>query len=123
VLHIASPYTIEEPSDENELIRPAVEGTLSVLRACQAAGVRRVSLTSSVASITASDPATAPEVFNETHWSDVNFDKIGAYEKSKTLAERAAWDFVRDMPEHERIELTVVNPAGIMGPTLVDSDF
>ena len=69
------------------------------------------------------DPANAPDTLNESHWSDVNYAQIGAYEKSKTLAERAAWDFVSEMPEEQRIELTVVNPAGIMGPTLVAGEF
>lgn len=73
VLHIASPFVIDEPRDENELIRPAVEGTLSVLKAAQAAKVRRVCITSSVAAISAKAPEDSPEVSDESQWSDVNW--------------------------------------------------
>jgi len=93
------------------------------MRACHANRVRRVSITSSVAAIASSDPATQPEVLDESIWSDVNYDKIGAYEKSKTLAERAAWDFVENLPVDERFELTTVNPAAIMGPSLIKTEF
>ncbi len=106
-----------------DLIRPAVEGTKAVLAACQAAGVRRVSLTSSVAAIQNIPDADRPETFDETHWSDTTTNEINAYSKSKTLAERAAWDFVNAMPEGEKIELTVVNPSFVIGPTLVKTDF
>ena len=85
--------------------------------------MRRVSVTSSVASISAMAPEDCPDQLNETHWSDLDYASIGAYEKSKTMAERAAWDFVRDMPESERFELTTVNPAAVMGPTLVNTEF
>ena len=64
-----------------------------------------------------------PDVFTEEHWSDTTSSSIGAYEKSKTLAERAAWDFVAAQPEGERIELTVINPGFIIGPTMVKTDF
>lgn len=123
VAHVASPFTIENPNDEMELIRPAVEGTRAVLAACQAAGVKRVTLTSSMASITNIPEDRRPEVFNESHWSDTTTDEIEAYPKSKTLAERAAWDFIEAMPEGEKIELTVVNPGFVIGPTLVNTDF
>ncbi len=106
-----------------ELIRPAVEGTKAVLAACQAAGVKRVSLTSSVAAIRNIPDATRPETLDESHWSDTTTNEITAYSKSKTLAERAAWDFIEAMPEGEKIELTVVNPSFVMGPTLVKTDF
>ena len=80
VLHIASPCVIEKVKDEeNELIRPAVEGTLSVLRACAKFGVKRVALTSSYASIYQIPPEKRPAVYNETHWSDVNYHKISGY--------------------------------------------
>ena len=69
------------------------------------------------------DAANKPEVFDESHWSDVNWPNISAYEKSKTLAERAAWDFVAAQPENERIQLTVINPTFIIGPTLIPGDF
>ena len=62
-------------------------------------------------------------MFDESHWSNVEWSGISAYEKSKTLAERAAWDFVAAQPENERIELTVINPSLIMGPTLIPGTF
>ena len=97
VAHIASPFVFEEPTDENELIRPAVEGTLSVLRACKEFGVSRVCVTSSVASVTSTDPKNEPDEFTEEHWSDPeNNTSMSAYAKSKTLAEKAAWKFMED---------------------------
>ena len=93
------------------------------MRACHESKVIRVSITSSIAAICSSDPAASPEVFDESHWSDVNYNRISAYEKSKTLAERAAWDFVNNLPEHERFELTTVNPGAIIGPSLIKTDF
>ena len=94
--HIASPFVFEEPADENELIKPAVEGTLSVLRACKEFGVKRVCVTSSVVSVTSTDPKDdEPDEFTEEHWSDPeNNTSMTAYAKSKTLAEKAAWDFM-----------------------------
>ena len=73
------------------------------MEASKAAGVRRVSITSSMASICSMDAADKPAVFDESHWSNVDWPGISAYEKSKTLAERAAWDFVAAQPENERI--------------------
>ena len=123
VLHVASPFTIDTPRDENELIRPAVDGTLGVLRACQAAGVRRVSITSSVAAIRHNDPVSAPDVWDESHWADTTLNSLSAYEKSKVMAERAAWKFVEEMPENERIQLTTVNPGLILGRTMIKGEF
>ena len=93
------------------------------MEACKAAGVRRVSVTSSMAAICSMDASEKPEVFDESHWSNVDWPGISAYEKSKTLAERAAWDFVAAQPENERIQLTVINPTFIIGPTLIPGDF
>lgn len=64
-----------------------------------------------------------PIVFNETHWSDPVGDHISTYSKSKTLAERAAWDFQKSLPEEDRFEIVTINPALVMGPTLVPGDF
>jgi dihydroflavonol-4-reductase len=113
VLHVASPFPLEDPADEDELIQPAVQGTLRVLRAAASSGtVRRVVLTSSVAAINAGHPGKAgSRVLTEEDWSDV--DAADAYQKSKTLAERAAWEFVRS---DGRLELTVVNPGLVLGP-------
>ena len=114
VLHVASPFPLEDPADEDELIRPAVDGTLRVLRAAAASGtVKRVVLTSSVAAISSGHPGRADSpVLTEEDWSDLEASD-DAYSKSKTLAERAAWDFVR---QDGRVELTVVNPGLVLGP-------
>ena len=110
VLHVASPFPSQVPADENELIRPAVEGTLRVLRASAQSGtVKRVVLTSSVAAIGAGHPAT--RTLTEGDWSDLGGS--GAYPKSKTLAERAAWDFVH---ADGQLELAVINPGMVLGP-------
>ncbi len=120
VLHIASPFPGAPPQDENELIVPAREGTLRVLRAAADAGVRRVVMTSSVAAVTAGLPRDGGRVFNEDDWSDTGAD-IGAYPKSKTLAERAAWDFVAGLPDDRPLELVAINPGIVLGP-LLDPD-
>ena len=116
VLHVASPLPAAEPKDENELIRPAREGALRVLRAAADAGVRRVVLTSSVASIF---EGYGPEhrTFDENDWSNLD-GKIGAYPKSKTLAERAAWEFIKNLDAAHPLELAVINPGFILGPYL-----
>jgi dihydroflavonol-4-reductase len=110
VLHIASPNPPAVPRDEQELIRPAVDGTLRVLRAAAAdGGVRRVVLTSSIAAVHAGH--TERRTFTEDDWSIA--DQSPPYEKSKTLAERAAWDFVA--AQHP-FELVAVNPGLVLGP-------
>lgn len=115
VLHVASPFPATVPKDENELIVPAREGALRVLRAARNAGVKRVVLTSSFAAIGyGHKPQAAP--FNEMNWTDPNGEGVTAYVKSKTLAERAAWDFIAK--EGNGLELAVVNPVGVFGPVL-----
>lgn len=113
ILHVASPFPPKAPKDENELIIPAREGTLRVLRAAKKAGVvKRVVITSSVAAVAyGHDDVTRP--FTEEDWSNVDAG-IPAYPKSKTLAERAAWDYAKQ----EGLELSVVNPVGVYGPLL-----
>lgn len=114
VLHVASPFPPGAPKHEDELIIPAREGALRVLRAARDAGVKRVVLTSSFAAI--GYGKTPPgHVFDENDWTDTSSPGLGAYQKSKTLAERAAWAFVA---EHPSLELSVVNPVGIFGPVL-----
>lgn len=111
--HVASPFPIAEPKDEAELITPAVEGTKTVLAACKQAGLRRVVVTSSVASISEGYGDDKDRTnFSADDWSVV--DKCGAYAKSKTLAERAARDFARE----NGIEVATVNPSYIQGPLL-----
>jgi len=118
VLHVASPLPSHVPKDENELIRPAREGTLRVLRAARDAGVKRVVVTSSFAAIGYGHPPRSVP-FDETSWTNLDGGaEVQPYVKSKTLAERAAWDFVAR--EGGDLELSVINPAGIFGPVLGD---
>lgn len=115
VLHVASPFPSTVPKHEDELIVPAREGALRLLRASRDARVKRVVLTSSFAAIGyGQKPQTTP--FNETSWTDPNGDGVLPYAKSKTLAERAAWDFIAN--EGGGLELSVVNPVGVFGPVL-----
>jgi nucleoside-diphosphate-sugar epimerase len=115
VLHVASPFPPSLPQHEDELIVPAREGTLRVLRAARDAGVKRVVLTSSFAAIGyGQPPQQAP--FNEANWTNPNADDVQPYVKSKTLAERAAWDFIAH--EGGDLQLSVVNPVGVFGPVL-----
>ncbi|HTQ06798.1 MAG TPA: aldehyde reductase [Polyangiaceae bacterium] len=117
VLHVASPFPSALPRHEDELIVPARDGALRILRAAAKAGVRRVVLTSSLAAVVCGHARDGSEVYDETSWSDVSKD-IGAYEKSKTLAEQAAWDFVRSLPADRPLELVTVNPGLVLGPVL-----
>ncbi len=115
LLHTASPFPLAEPKDENDLIRPAVDGTLRALRAAENAGVNRVVLTSSFAAIGYGDPPPDPVVWSPDNWTDLNSPRVTAYVKSKTLAEQAAWDFVKD---HPKMKLTTINPTLVLGPAL-----
>jgi nucleoside-diphosphate-sugar epimerase len=115
VLHVASPFPITEPKRPEDVIRPAREGALRVLRAARDAGVKRVVLTSSIVAITLPWPeASLGHVFTEDDWTNPERRDISTYVKSKALAERAAWDFVKS--EAGAPELTVVNPAFVLGP-------
>jgi nucleoside-diphosphate-sugar epimerase len=114
VLHTASPLPRGAPRHEDELIVPAREGALRVLRAARDAGVKRVVLTSSFAAIGyGHEPMSTP--FNEENWTDPTHD-VSAYVKSKTLAERAAWSFIAT--EGGSLELSVINPVLVLGPAL-----
>lgn len=116
VLHVASPFPPAQPKDPDELIVPAREGTLRVLKASLEAGVQRVVVTSSIAAITGGQSSAA--ALTEEDWSDPDNPKLTPYARSKTVAERAAWDFVRERGETRR--LAVVNPGAILGPVLSD---
>lgn len=113
VLHVASPFIMGEPDHPDELIKPAVEGTTRVLNAAMAAGVQRTVLTSSTVAIN-SDRTSGTS--GPGDWADP--DNVGTYAKSKILAERAAWDLTRAQTGPDVMELTVINPGGIMGPSL-----
>ena len=110
VLHVASPFIIAAPKDENEIISPAVDGTLRVLSAAKAAGIKRVVLTSSTVAIISGKLSGH---YGTDSWSDPDAN-IGTYAKSKTLAERVAWEFA----DTNSIDLVVINPGGVLGPTL-----
>jgi nucleoside-diphosphate-sugar epimerase len=111
VLHVASPFPLEDPADPDALVRPAVDGTLRVLRAAAGSGtVRRVVLTSSVAAIRPPG-GRSPRPLTEDDWADP--DTTDAYARSKTRAERAAWDFAKANPQ---LELAVINPGLTLGP-------
>jgi len=114
VYHVASPIPPAQPKDPDELIVPAREGTLRVLRAARAAGARRVALTSSFAAI-GYTPKPSGE-FTEDDWTDPDMPGLAPYPRSKAIAERAAWDFLRS--EGGGTELTVINPTFILGPPL-----
>ena len=115
VLHVASPFVIAEPKDENEMIKPAVEGTLRALNAAKKAGIKKVVLTSSAVAMAGDKKKNH---LTQEGWTDAKTDKVSAYMKSKTLAERAAWDFYNNQTAGNKMELTVVNPGPIYGPTL-----
>lgn len=120
VLHVASPIPADNPKNDDELVIPAREGTLRVLRAARDAGVKRVVVTSSSAAICYGYGNRAAP-FTEADWSDVtNRSDIGAYEVSKTLAEKAAWDFIAR--EGGGMEMATVNPVLVVGP-LLGTDF
>lgn len=115
VLHIASPFPGEKDGNGDQVIDPARDGTLRVLESARSAGVKRVVMTSSFAAVGYSrDPAG--HIFTESDWTDPDKPGLGAYVRSKTLAERAAWNFVQT---HDHApELTVINPVGIFGPVM-----
>ena len=114
VMHVASPLPIAAPKHEDELIIPARDGVLRVLKAARDARVKRVVLTSTCGAIYYGHPHQ-DAAFDETNWTNIN-GEMSAYVKSKALAERAAWDFMA--AEGGALELAVVNPAGIFGPVL-----
>ena len=116
VLHVASPFFLGEPENEDVFIKPAVEGTLRVLKACADADVQKVVLTSSFAAVGYGHPREK-EVYTEEDWSSVD-GEISPYAKSKTLAEKAAWDFVENLEESKKFNLTVINPVAVTGPML-----
>lgn len=115
VLHVASPFPSTRPKHESEIVTPAVEGTRRVLTACAAdGGVKRVVMTSSLAAILYGHDSDDGRTFTEEDWSQAA--RCRPYEKSKTLAERAAWDFVAALPAAQRFELVAINPGFVLGP-------
>jgi nucleoside-diphosphate-sugar epimerase len=115
VLHVASPVQPGHVANEDDLIIPAREGTLRVLRAARDAGVKRVVLTSAFHAVSWGHPHRN-QAFTEVDWTILNGPGVDAYGKSKTLAERAAWDFIA--AEGEPMELVTTLPVAVMGPVL-----
>lgn len=117
VLHVASPYPAASPKDEDEVIKPAVEGTISILEACVGSTVKRVVTTSSCAAI--NDFSNGDADYDETHWPEIT-KTTTAYVKSKILAEKASWDYIDTLSKEERtFEFSTVNPGVIIGPLLI----
>jgi nucleoside-diphosphate-sugar epimerase len=114
VLHIASPFPLLAPKDEDDLIIPAVQGTQRVLYAVHDARIKRVVIVSSNAAISAGHTGEN-RVFDENDWSLIE-NNIGAYSKSKTLAERAAWEFINGPENVNKLEMVSINPPLIFGP-------
>ena len=100
IIHVASPFPLQKPKHEDLLIKPAVNGTLAACRAAQKWKAKRLVITASLASVY-SAPEKGQLEFNEQSWS--NIAKCNAYPKSKTLAEKAAWDFVAALPEEGEV--------------------
>ncbi len=112
LVHTASPFPIAQPKNPDDLIKPAVNGTVRALTAARDAGVRRVVLTSSMVAVV-NEAKGFPQ--DETDWCNPDLPTTTAYAKSKTLAERAAWDFVAKVPD---MQLTTINPSLVLGPLL-----
>ena len=116
VLHVASPYMTKVPKDENQIIKPAVEGTQRALKTAAKAGIKRLVLTSSMVAMLGDVKGTID--VNQASWTNVNAKHATAYLKSKTLAEKSAWEFIHNQQGDYKLEMVVVNPGSIYGPTL-----
>jgi nucleoside-diphosphate-sugar epimerase len=115
VMHVASPFATANPKSEGEMIIPAVEGTLRALRAAKKAGVKRVVLTSSGLAMFGSIKTGK---FGPKDWTNTSATNVSTYTKSKTLAEKSAWDFIADQAREPAMEMVSVNPGGVFGPPL-----
>jgi dihydroflavonol-4-reductase len=116
VLHVASPLPRSAAKNDDELVVPARDGTLRVLRAAKEAGVERVVLTSSLSAVVYGNDRS--RTFDESDWTNLHGKRIGAYDKSKTIAERAAWDFMATLGADATLQLVVINPGLVLGPLL-----
>ncbi|MEO1088488.1 MAG: NAD-dependent epimerase/dehydratase family protein, partial [Acidobacteriota bacterium] len=114
VLHMASPLPNKPPKHKDELIVPARDGALRVLKAAVDEGVDRIVMTSSVAAIVYGHARDGSRQYDESDWTEIS-DEVGAYEQSKTLAERAAWDYMEGV---EGTEFCTINPGLVLGPLL-----
>jgi dihydroflavonol-4-reductase len=116
VLHVASPLPRSAAKNDDELVVPARDGTLRVLRAASGAGVKRVVLTSSISAIVYGNDRS--KTFDESSWTNLEGKRLGAYDRSKTIAERAAWDFMDTLGANAAMDLVVINPGLVLGPLL-----
>ena len=125
VIHTASPLPFKQPKDADVLVKPAVEGTMAICRACQLHKVRRLVITSSVNAVMERRPGDRLARYTEEHWSDLEYQRgNNAYSLSKTLAEQAAWSFVNSLPESERFEMVKILPSFVTGkPLYTHKDF
>jgi dihydroflavonol-4-reductase len=117
LVHTASPFPVVQPRDEAEVVRPAVEGARRALRAALAAGIGRVVMTSSAAAVIYGRKSGDRPVYDETDWTDLSNPLLTPYIRSKTLAERAAWEVAAANPA---LRLTMVNPGLVLGAPLDD---
>ena len=116
VMHVASPFFSKVPKDENELIKPAVEGTLRALKAAQKSGIKRIVLTSSMVAMLGD--LKGDQNIGHNSWTQIDAKNITAYLKSKTLAEKSAWDYIHNLKEDRTLELVTIHPGPVYGPTL-----
>ena len=116
VMHVASPLLDREPKDQDEIIRPAHEGLMRAIKSSVRNKVKRFVMTSSFSAI---GYGHVKDVFDESHWTDPS-QKIGAYNKSKAIAERAMWDYLSELNEEDKIEAAAINPTLVVGPSLSD---
>ncbi|XP_047485902.1 phenylacetaldehyde reductase-like, partial [Penaeus chinensis] len=126
VLHVASPFPdlVNQQAEEAGLVDTAKDGTLQVLKAVAAhaaASVKRVVVTSSFAAVFGEPAPDAEKTYTEEDWTDAESTTIDAYTKSKVVAEKAAWDFVKELPDDQKFELTVINPTFVLGPPLLEA--
>lgn len=119
VIHVASPFPMLSPKNENDIILPAVQGTMRVIKAAKLNNVQKIIITSSVAAIDTYNKAD--KVLTEDHWS--NLAKVNTYCKSKHLAEKEAWTFYNSQDPNNKMEMSVINPGFILGPSLIGTDF
>ena len=116
VMHVASPLLDREPKDQDEIIRPAHEGLMRALKSSVRNKIKRFIMTSSFSAI---GYGHVKDVFDESHWTDTT-QKIGAYNKSKAIAEKAMWDYLDSLKDKEKIEAVAINPTLVIGASLSD---
>ncbi|XP_063595452.1 uncharacterized protein LOC134772408 [Penaeus indicus] len=126
VLHVASPFPdlVNQQAEEAGLVDTAKDGTLQVLKAVAAhaaASVKRVVVTSSFAAVFGEPAPDGEKTYTEEDWTDAESTTIDAYTKSKVVAEKAAWDYVKELPDDQKFELTVINPTFVLGPPLLEA--